>query len=94
METLMRKNFAAASALTAMTIAGVVIATTAPASAYVVCNREGDCWHTETRYSYPGIGFSIHPDDWYFHQTWGADRHFREYNRGRGYWRGGIWVTF
>lgn len=94
MEIHMRKNVFLTGVLAAMTIAGTVAATTAPASAYVVCNREGDCWHTETRYRYPGIGFTFHPDDWYFHQTWGSDRHWREYNRGRGYWRGGVWVTF
>ncbi|MBV9549370.1 MAG: hypothetical protein JO256_06815 [Alphaproteobacteria bacterium] len=74
-------------------VASLVLSTVG-ASAYVVCNREGDCWHTESRYHYPGVGFTFHPDDWYFHQTWGSDRHFREYNRGRGYWKGGVWVTF
>ncbi|MBV9549766.1 MAG: hypothetical protein JO256_08860 [Alphaproteobacteria bacterium] len=73
---------------------GALIGVASSASAYVVCNREGDCWHTESRYRYPGIGFSYHPDDWYFHQRWDADRRWREYNRGRGYWRGGVWVTF
>jgi hypothetical protein len=74
--------------------AGAVMGVASSASAYVVCNRDGDCWHTETRYRYPGTGYVYHPDDWYFHQTFGADRHFREYNKGRGYWRGGVWVTF
>ena len=94
METLMRKNLLLTGALTAMVMAGMVVSTTTPASAYVVCNRDGDCWHTDSRYSYPGIGFTYHPDDWYFHQTWGADRRYREYHNGRGYWRGGVWVTF
>ncbi len=56
MEMPMRKNLVLTGVLAAMTIAGAVIATTAPASAYVVCNREGDCWHTEARYRYPGAG--------------------------------------
>jgi hypothetical protein len=82
---------ALASAMLAVT--GLAISTTS-ASAYVVCNGEGDCWHTESRYQYPGAGFTTHPDDWYFHQTWDANHHWRDYNKGRGYWRGGAWVRF
>jgi hypothetical protein len=90
----MHKSLLATAALAAMTVMGSVMATTAPASAAVVCNREGDCWHTDRRYHYPGSGYTYHPDEWYFHQTFGSDRHWREYNRGRGYWKGGVWVTF
>ena len=75
-------------------LAGGLLAFTAPASAYVVCNRSGDCWHTEARTRYPGVGYTYHPDDWYFHQTWsGSDRHYRDYHEGRGYYKGGVWVT-
>ena len=92
----MRKTVFATAALAALTITGSVIATTTPASAIVVCNREGDCWHTDRRYRYPGdrTFYTYHPDEWYFHQTWSSDRHWRDYNRGRGYWKGGVWVTF
>src|SRR4051812_37181409 len=38
------------------------------ASAYVACNHEGDCWHTDERTRAPGVTFQIHPDDWYFHR--------------------------
>ena len=81
--------------LGAMAGAGALVAVTLPASAYVACNREGDCWHTEGRYSPPGVRFEFHPDDWYFHRHWDADRdhHFREYHEGRGYWRNGVWIT-
>ena len=74
---------------------GAVIAVAAPASAYVVCNPAGDCWHTDRRVAVPGVTFAYHPDDWYFHQHWDGDRdhRFREYHEGRGYWRDGIWVT-
>jgi len=67
-----------------------------PASAYVACNREGDCWHTEDRVVRPGIRFEYHPDDWYFHRHWEGDREhrWREYHEGRGYWRNGVWITF
>jgi hypothetical protein len=80
---------------TAAVAAGFGLTFSAPASAYIACNRDGDCWHTESRVRAPGVTFSWHPDDWYFHQRWDADRdrHFRDYHEGRGYWRGGVWVT-
>ncbi|HYS45795.1 MAG TPA: hypothetical protein VEM35_05125 [Rhizomicrobium sp.] len=77
-----------ASALTAMAV---------PASAYIACNRFGDCWHTESRYRPPGMRFDYHPDDWYFHERWDGDerRHWRsDYHRDRGYYRNGLWITF
>ena len=74
--------------------AGALMALAAPASAYVACNRDGDCWHTESRYSAPGVRFAYHPNDWYFHRHWeGGDRHWRDYPGGRGYYRGGVWIT-
>lgn len=74
-----------------------MMAAAGPASAYIVCNRWGDCWHTESRYRYPGPGFSFYPDDWYFHQRWDDRYRYRwrgDYHRGRGYYRGGIWIPF
>ena len=78
---------------TAGVAAGIAIAAAAPASAYVACNREGDCWHTESRVTVPGVTFDFHPDDWYFHQHWDNDHRFRDYHEGRGYWRNGVWIT-
>jgi len=65
------------------------------ANAYVVCNHEGDCWHTEAQVRVPGITFERHPDDWYFHRRWDSDRerHWRDYHEGRGYYRNGVWIT-
>jgi hypothetical protein len=81
------------TALGTCVAAGALAAMAAPASAYVACNN-GDCWHTENRVRVPGVTFSYHPDDWYFHQRWDRDnRHFRDYHEGRGYWRNGIWIT-
>jgi hypothetical protein len=67
-----------------------------PASAYIACNREGDCWHTEERIVRPGIRFEYHPDDWYFHRHWGEGERmrYRDYHEGHGYWRNGVWITF
>jgi hypothetical protein len=75
--------------------AGTLMALAAPASAYIACNHDGDCWHTESRYSAPGVRFDYHPDDWYFHRHWDGDehRHWRGYHEGRGYYRGGLWIT-
>lgn len=78
---------------------GALVATTGAASARMVCNSDGDCWHTESNYRYPGRGYTRHNDDWYFHQKWNAenrDYRYRDYHEGRGYYsgRGGLWVGF
>ena len=62
------------------------------ASAYIICNGEGDCWHGHRRETVPGQSFEYHSDDWYFHQEWGTYRRFRPYHDGRGYWHNGVWV--
>jgi len=86
------KTALSAAAISTLMATGALVATVTPASAYVACNG-GDCWHTDTRTRAPGVSLSIHPDDWYFHQTWNGDRHFRDYHEGRGYYRGGVWIT-
>ena len=64
------------------------------ASARVVCNAQGDCWHTDSRANY-GQRFQSHPDDWYFHQKWdqGQQRHWRDSHDGGGYYANGVWVS-
>jgi len=76
--------------------AAAVLATAAltatTASAAIVCNGEGACWHAHKAYTYdPSWGVVVHPDNW----RWGANEHYtwREH-AGRGYWRGGNWVAF
>ena len=74
---------------------GLAMMASAPASAYVACNSVGDCWHTDSRYrAPPGVTFSFHNDDWYFHQKWDDRNHYRDYHDGRGYYRNGIWLSF
>jgi hypothetical protein len=76
---------------------GFAAAIPTAASAAVVCNRDGDCWHSDRNYRYPReMPLERHPDHWYFHQNWSEsrDRHWRDYHEGRGYYRGGVWVTF
>lgn len=62
------------------------------ASAAVVCNREGECWHVRGHYTYrPEFGIVVHPNNW----RWGEHEKFvwREHE-GRGYWRNGVWIRF
>ena len=87
------KTFKKALLSAALALGGLA-ATAGGASAYVACNRFGDCWHTETRYAPPGVRFDYHPDDWYFHQHWDRHTRFRDYHEGRGYYRNGVWITF
>jgi len=89
----MFKSLLSAAIAVAVFIGVVTVATTA--SAYVVCNNFGDCWHTDHRDHFAnGIIVQYHPDDWYFHQDWGHDNnhHWRDYHNGRGYYRNGVWV--
>ncbi|THD58622.1 hypothetical protein [Phenylobacterium sp.] len=82
-------GLAAAGAAAALALSAL------PASADVVCNRDGDCWHAHEHYNYaPNLGVVVHPDDWYFHQHWDDHHHWRDYHEGRGYYRGGVWVPF
>ena len=89
------KNLLFASlAATLLGAAGLAVSASG-AGAYVACNHDGgDCWHTDKKVKAPGVTFDYHPDDWYFHQHWDADKdhHFRDYHEGRGYYKGGIWV--
>ena len=91
----MKINFPTA-ALTAVLAIGGLAATAGAASAHVVCNASGDCWHTDKRASYgPKVQLRYHSDDWYFHQKWEQDksRHWREAHEGRGYYANGVWVS-
>ena len=76
---------------------GAIALSAGTASAEVVCNHEGDCWHTDRHYHYEhGVQVEVHPDSWYFHRDWDHDNdhHWRGHHEGRGYWRNGVWITF
>lgn len=81
-------KLAAAAAMSA----GLLAATTTSASAYIVCNRDGDCWHVHERYDYrPEFGLVVHSDDW----RWRAHERYRwREHHGRGYWHSGVWISF
>ena len=89
----MKKILLSASAAALLALGGLGFSSVA-ANAYMACNRDGDCWHTESRVRAPGVRFDYHPDHWYFHQKWdGGDRHYRDYHEGRGYYKGGVWIA-
>ena len=71
---------------------GAVTVTASNASAAIVCNGAGYCWHTQTAYSYPpGVGVVVHPNNWHWAQN---DHYAWHEHEGRGYWRDGRWVQF
>ena len=75
----------------ALSAFGVLAFSSLTASAAIVCNNDGDCWHTHGDYAFPpGAHVVIHPDNW----RWRHGEHFVwKEHEGRGYWRGGTWVT-
>jgi hypothetical protein len=66
--------------------------TASAASAEIVCNREGECWHVKDRHEYRGEwGLVVHPDNW----KWDSREKYKwREHEGRGYWRNGVWVEF
>ena len=70
--------------------ASALTLTASAASAEIVCNAEGDCWHVRGKPSYgPDLKLSIHPDNW----KWsGSERYRWREHEGHGYWRRGAWV--
>jgi hypothetical protein len=68
----------------------VMAMTASTASAEIVCNKEGDCWHVkEHGWVRPEHGLIVHPDSW----KWAERDHYRwREHEGRGYWHDGRWV--
>ena len=70
----------------------VVVLMSTSASTAVVCNKEGDCWHTPTEYPYrPTFGLTVHESDWEWRE---GEKHAWREHEGKGYWKGGSWQTF
>jgi hypothetical protein len=83
----MLKKILSAAAISAV----AVMTSTFGASAAIVC-QGNTCWHTHDVYEFPHeAGVVVHEDNWH----WGPHEKFsfREHE-GRGYWRGGKWVTW
>jgi hypothetical protein len=52
------------------------------ASARIVCNEDGDCWHAKTDYEYqPAFGLSVHPNDWKWKE---GEKHAWREHEGKG----------
>jgi len=77
---------------TVLVATGALALTTTSASAEIVCNDEGDCWHVKGKMEYrPEFKLHVHPDNW----RWGEKEHYKwREHEGRGYWRGGVWIGF
>ena len=70
---------------------GILAFTATNASAAIVCNGEGDCWHVKDKYDYrPEWGLQVYPDDW----SWSGDKYRWREHEGRGYWNKGVWIGF
>ena len=81
-------------AAAAVLSAGAFALTTGSASAAIVCNDIGDCWHVGDTYTYPAEArVVVHDDAWKWDTTDAVRYHWREH-AGRGYWRGDVWVGF
>lgn len=80
-------------ATTAALLGASMLAFTATtASADIVCNGDGDCWHVKARHTYaPELHLRVHPDDWKWRESDASHHRWREHE-GHGYWRGGVWV--
>jgi hypothetical protein len=79
-------------AFTALFGASALTLASTAASARIVCNAEGDCWHSKVDYNYrPEFGVTIHPDNWKWQE---GERHAWREHDGRGYWQGGSWKEF
>ena len=73
---------------------GVFALTGTGASAAIVCNEDGDCWHVKQKYEYrPEFGVQVYNDDWRWADAEANKYRWREHE-GRGYWRKGVWVEF
>ena len=80
--------------LTALIGAGGLAFVATSASAAIVCNADGDCWHVKEQYTYaPAYGVTVHDDAWKWEDHDAANYRWREHE-GRGYWHNNVWVTF
>ena len=70
--------------------AGALALAATSASAEVVCNDDGDCWHVKGKMDYkPEFRLHVHPDSW----KCGHKDHYKWHEHdGHGYWRGGVWI--
>ena len=79
-------------AFTAIMVASAAALGSTSASAAIVCNEDGDCWHTPTEYQYqPTFGLTVHQNDWKWKDN---EKHSWREHEGKGYWKGSTWKEF
>jgi len=86
------KTILTTGAIGALTGAAALFALTTSASAYVVCNDAGDCWHSNVKTVYPDEKIVYYDDNW----DWKSHHyHWHEVNGDYGYWDSAknAWVT-
>jgi len=88
------KSFVAVSSV--LVLGCAVLLSAAPASAYVACNSDGDCWRTGSKaLDWSGVILKYHDDDWWDAHKGDAQYHFHdsdaEHNWQKGYWTKGTW---
>lgn len=68
--------------------------TATAASAKIVCNDDGDCWHVKTYREYPpDVKLHVYEDNWKWSEGDSHRYRWREHDGERhGYWRSGVWV--
>ena len=67
-------------------------AMTTSASARVVCNEGGDCWHTQSdNVLPPALGLTVHDHTWKWKE---GEKHTWREHEGKGYWKGNSWTDF
>lgn len=91
--TFLRSTLAKGALIAA--VASGTLAAASTASADVVCNRFGECWHTYGYdHDYPtGVGIVIHSNDWGWRHR--HDHDWRRDHYARGYYdRDGFWISF
>jgi hypothetical protein len=79
--------------LAALMSASAIMLIAPKASAEIVCNGAGDCWHAQhgDYPDHPKFGLVVHPDAWKWDNK---DKHRWHEHAGRGYWDGDTWKTF
>jgi hypothetical protein len=76
---------------------GMLLAASGSASAYVTCNSNGDCWHTDEQLKIPNVTLSFHDDAW--REQHQADKQYTwhdpdsDHDWQHGYWDHGEWHT-
>jgi len=78
--------------IAALAGAAALALTATSASAFVVCNDRGDCWHSGVRYDYPNVKVVYYDDNW----DWRAHHyHWHEVSGDYGYWDTdkNVWVV-